>query len=226
MTRPLKMTSAPALFLGSSTTLLLNSALANSLGGWQGPWGGGQGRGRRGRKPGAPHHASPTAGQEGTASGAGIRRVGRRAEACLDIKSLAGTMDGEAVPGGDEGLILHGRGHNPPTAGWVIKQVSQSHGLVEVKCRVRRGGAGRVGWRCSSRVRGVGRCPALLNPPGFTGHVPPVSTGPQEGGIWPGSTWVGFTARSSRDTAITTFSKRTGIQNCVRSERRHKANNQ
>ena len=173
---------------------------------------------------GAPPPRPPQpAGQEGTASGAGTVAGGAAGwEAAPDIKSLAGTMDGEAVPGGTRGSSFMEAATIPSSQERVIKQVNKAMALLKSSagCGAGRGSSrGRVGGGNALPELGVGggRCPALLNPPGFTGHVPLCVHRPPREGDPSGST-CGFHRKEAPETlVITTFSKRTGIQNCVRS---------
>ena len=99
---------------------------------------------------GAPPPRPPQpAGQEGTASGAGTVAGGAAGwEAAPDIKSLAGTMDGEAVPGGTRGSSFMEAATIPSSQERVIKQVNKAMALLKSSagCGAGRGSSrGRVG---------------------------------------------------------------------------------
>lgn len=81
---------------------------------------------------GAPATPSPTHRTEGQPPGQGLQRAGWMPwEAAPDIKSLAGTMDGEAVPGGMRGSSFMEAATIPSPQERVIKQVNKAVALLK-----------------------------------------------------------------------------------------------
>lgn len=139
-----------------------------------------------------PRPPQPT-GQKGQPPGQGLRQAGWMGwEAAPDIKSLAGTMDGEAVPGGMRGSSFMEAATIPSPQERVIKQVNKAVALLKSP-RVPGAGRGRGG-DAPPVGGGGGAMPSSPRPPSFTGSRPTLCPQAPREGDPPGQP-VDFTVR-------------------------------